>query len=399
MTAPATLVSGAGTSPWEAALVGGLLARHTGVQVVARCFEVAQVIAATRRVHPDVVLVGHDLDGLDRDAVVDLSAHCGTVVGAYPPADPLAVRRLIDLGCRRAVPHDLDPLDLARLVLELAGYVLDVPDPAGGAERGRLVAVWGPTGAPGRTTVALGLASASVAAGVDTLLLDADPYGASLAQTLGLAEHPSLLSALRHAADGAFDGAALREHCLPAAGGLWLLAGLARPDAWTEVREGSLRAVLDAARDAFPLVVVDAGFCLEEDEELTYAGTPLRRNLTTRAVVAAASSVVGVCRADPVGLRRYVDAWPDVVALSAGPVRTVVNRSPGSVAGRRKMEMSLALERRTGAPPITVVPDDPAVVECLWEGRSPLSARPRSPAARAMASLVRDVVGEWPEAS
>ena len=63
MTAPATLVSGAGASPWEAALVGGLLARHTGVQVVARCFEVAQVVAATRRVRPDVVLMDLAMPG------------------------------------------------------------------------------------------------------------------------------------------------------------------------------------------------------------------------------------------------------------------------------------------------------------------------------------------------
>src|SRR2546423_10046779 len=160
---PATVVSGAGASPWEATLIGGLMSRHTGVQVLARCFDVAQVLAAAARLAPDVVIVGHDLEALDREVVAQLATQSRAVVGAYPPGDPAAVRRLIDLGCPRAVPHDLDPLDLARLVRELTGRPVAVDDgpPPGD---GRLVTVWGPAGAPGRTTAAVGLAIASARA-------------------------------------------------------------------------------------------------------------------------------------------------------------------------------------------------------------------------------------------
>ena len=42
---------------------------------------------------------------------------------------------------------------------------------------GRLVAVWGPTGAPGRTTVATYLACELAGLGVSTVLADADTYG------------------------------------------------------------------------------------------------------------------------------------------------------------------------------------------------------------------------------
>ena len=67
---------------------------------------------------------------------------------------------------------------------------------------GRVIAVWGPTGAPGRTTVAAGLAVAA-AGSIATLLIDADVYGGVLASAFGLLdESPGLAGACRMAANG-----------------------------------------------------------------------------------------------------------------------------------------------------------------------------------------------------
>ena len=234
------------------------------------------------------------------------------------------------------------------------------------------------------------------------LLLDADTYGASVAQALGLSEHPSLITALHQAAVGAFGPEELECHCTSAGGALRVLAGPSRPDLWPEVRQASLEAVVDAARRGFDLTVADVGFCLEEDEELSFSGAPLRRNLAARVLLAQADLVVGVCRADPVGVRRYVDALPAVADISGGPLVTVVNRSAAFVPGRQKMELSLALERHTGMPPLGFVPDDPAVEQSLWEGRPVGRARPRTPAARALASVAESVLGafaSWKAAS
>ena len=387
---PVTLVSGAGASPWEARHVGSLLARHSGVQVMARCFEAAHLLAAVRRIRPDVVLVGHDLDALDRDVVAELAAHAGAVIGAYPPGDPNAVRRLIDLGCGRAVPHDLDPMDLAQLAMEMAGRPLRfVDEPA--TPTGRLVAVWGPTGGPGRSTVALNLAAAA-AVMQSALLVDVDPYGGSIAQMLGLPEQPSLISTLRTASSAAMDVDVLAAMC-QRVGDLTVLPGIPSGDAWTEVREGSLRAVLKAARESSSLVVADAGFCLEEDEELSYGAAPLRRNLATTVVLGEADLVLAVVRADPVGLRRLLSVIDELSATTKAPVQIVVNRSPATVAGRRKMEMSLALERHTGSAPIAFIPEDPAVTESVWQGRPVVTSHPRSPAARAFHQLAKAGLG------
>ena len=71
------------------------------------------------------------------------------------------------------------------------------------APPGMVIAVWGPTGAPGRTTVAVTLAVEAALLGVETLLVDADTYGGSVAQALGLLdEAPGLAAAARAANSG-----------------------------------------------------------------------------------------------------------------------------------------------------------------------------------------------------
>ena len=53
-------------------------------------------------------------------------------------------------------------------------------------ERGITIAVWGPAGAPGRTTIAVTIASELAAAGLTVALGDVDTHGAAIAPTLGL---------------------------------------------------------------------------------------------------------------------------------------------------------------------------------------------------------------------
>ena len=63
----------------------------------------------------------------------------------------------------------------------------------------------GPTGAPGRTTVAVNLASEIAAAKTSTLLVDLDTYGGSVAQVLGPRQAPGVAAACRAAEQGSLD--------------------------------------------------------------------------------------------------------------------------------------------------------------------------------------------------
>src|SRR3546814_20290271 len=81
-----------------------------------------------------------------------------------------------------------------------------------GPGRGRSVVVWGPTGGPGRTTVALGLAGEMARRGAAPLVLDVDPWGGSVGQHLGvLAEASGPLACARAHSPGDLHGPTLHH--------------------------------------------------------------------------------------------------------------------------------------------------------------------------------------------
>ena len=215
-----------------------------------------------------------------------------------------------------------------------------------------------------------------------------------VAQTLGfLDDAPGLAWAARVAGRGELDALRLRQAVRRAAPrGPRVLPGLPRAELWTEVRPGTWEALLELFRIAFPITVVDVGFCLEEDEELLYDQVRLRRNAVTRLAVERADLVVAVARADPVGLHAFIRGYQELrdLGVPASRVRVVVNQlRPGMFGGDRPAEqVRAALSRYVGIEPSVVVPYDRQGVDAaLLAGQALREARPGSPAQLALARL------------
>jgi MinD-like ATPase involved in chromosome partitioning or flagellar assembly len=262
-------------------------------------------------------------------------------------------------------------------------------------------AVWGPTGAPGRTTVAVNVAAELARAGVPTLLVDADTYGACVAQTLGLLdEAPGVAAATRAADQGTLDVVALARIAPEASARLRVLTGLPRADRWPELREHAFTEVLSTARQLAQVTVIDCGFCLEDDEDLSYDTQAPRRNAATLAALAEADAVLAVGSAEPVGLQRLVRGLQDLAAVVSAPPPVVVNKvrvsAVGSDAERRVAE---ALERFAGVTDPWFVPDDrPALDAAMLAGRALCEVSAGSAARRSIAELAGGLVGLEPPA-
>jgi len=401
---------------WEADIVASL-ARDDGVRVVRRCVDLADLLSAAAAGLARAVLLSADLRRLDRDALTRLAVAGVAVVGLVVPGDEQAERRLRQLGVQNVLPADA-PADEVSAALVAAVGAADLighdyadpravlPAPVDGPPEpelpltgsGRVIAVWGPTGAPGRTSVALGVATELAALGHSTLLIDADVYGGVVAQLLGLLdEAPGIAAACRLANNGSLDLPALAELAVAVRPGLRVLTGIARAERWPELRPSALEAVLGLARSLASYVVIDCGFGLERDEELSYDTVAPRRNGATLAALEAADTIVAVASADPVGLQRYVRALAELADVLPGraPV-TVVNRVRAAVVGGgdAEAEISAALSRYAGVTDVRFVPMDlDAYDAAVAAGRTLVEVAPASPARLALQAVAAGISG------
>lgn len=350
-----------------------------------------------------------DVFGLVEDAAQGPGAADGaarTEPAPDPSLDPLAeaVERALDGVLPLAGPGASAWADPARPLREVDRALDQAVDRAAGegAEelppgRGRLVAVWGPTGAPGRTTVATTLASEAARLGVPALLADADVYGGVVAQVLGLLdEAPGLAAAARLATTGSLDLPALARLAPVVPPGLRVLTGIARADRWPELRPGALESVWALARSLATLTVVDCGFCLEQDEELSFDTLAPRRNGATLTTLEAADVVVAVGAADPVGLQRLVRGVSELREALPGVAPVVVlNRVRGGPVGRdHERQLVEALERYAGLHDPVLVPEDRNALDLALRRGEPLAeVAPGSPARKALAALAARLAG------
>lgn len=409
---------------WEGRMVE-IVDRLPGVGVGRRCADLADLLAAASAGHGDVALVSADLRGLDRDALAHLRGHGIEVIGASRDGDESEERHLRQLGIGRHIHLATPREDLVEVLTEGGGVSGpaalvdptqealhedpptapieplrdDARPPDESPRRGSVVAVWGAVGAPGRSTVAVNLASEVAASGTTALLIDLDTYGASVAQLLSvLDEAPGLAAAARASELGTLDLPSLARLAVEVTPGLRVLTGIPTPSRWTEVRASAVEQIIDLARSLAAVVVLDCGFGIEDDEELSYDTLAPRRNATTLVALAEADELLLVGAADPVGLQRMVRAVQAVGQVPSPNPRPVVNRLRASSVGpdpRRRVEESLS--RFAGLDSITVLPDDPGSADAaLLSGQTLAECAPESELRQAVAELAAALTGSKP---
>jgi len=409
-----TSVLTAVTHRLEAAFVR-VLEAAPDLTVVRRCADVAELLSAGAAGVARVAVVSPDLRGLDRDALRHLAGHGVRVAALVDPGDEEGERRLRQLGVATVLHPEDDAPAVARALVTLAGATTSgatrTPTPVeasasaagGGAPHlgededdgeplvpSPITTVWGPNGAPGRTTLAVTLAAQLAAAGVRTLLVDLDTWGASVGQVLGLVdEAPGVAAAARASEQGTLDVPGLARLAPEVVPGLRVLTGLPRADRWPELRVAAVEDLLRLARAVADHVVVDTGFAVEDDEELSYDTAAPRRNAAALTALEVADQLVVVGAADPVGLQRLVRAVQDVAVLPSPPPTVVVNKVRTSVAGRRP-ERAIAdvLRRFAGMEAVRFLPWAPEECDAaLLAGRSLVELSPRAELTLAVGDL------------
>ena len=380
------LLAAAGDA-WEAAALR--LLGDRGIVVLKRCVDLHDLLATAATGQADVAVVAGSLGGLDADAVMQLlrdDVRCVAVGGEPEALVRIGVVSVLEPSGLTVLPDAVEAACAEDLVVD------PEPEAVSGLEvsgsRGRVVAVHGPAGAPGRTTLAIGLAAEHAHQGHPSVLVDADPHGGAVAQHLGVLDEVSgLLAAARLVNAGDLDAAAFAR-CRRVVGDRFdVLTGLPRPDRWVEARPGVLEKVLERAAEVGD-VVVDTGFSLEDDADL---GRPMSRNQLTLDALGAADHVVVVGTAEPTGLARLARTLVELRDTTHLPVTVVVNRMRDSLGWSRR-DIQGMVEGYVRPAGVHFLPEDRAVTDRALVAGSSMHETGDSALRRAVAEVHRGVL-------
>jgi MinD-like ATPase involved in chromosome partitioning or flagellar assembly len=373
----------------EDRIIGELLAAghrvHSRVQSAGELITLAEaggadvsLVSASRARLNDRVISACDANGLRLIVLAagELERRHAAALGLYEVLDDSAswdeIERLLHADIARAVPGP-------------------APEP------GRTIAVWGPAGAPGRTTVAINLAAEIAGCGHRVVLVDADSYGGSIAPALGLLdEAPGVAAACRLAASDSLTALELERigaSYNSARGAFRVLTGIGRPSRWTELSADRVTKTLAAAALWAEYVVVDTGFSLESDEEVSSDLFAPRRNAATLAALRAADRVIAVGLADPIGMSRFLRAHVDLLEIVPETrVSVIVNRVRASAVGLNPFgQVTSTLARFGGITAAAQLPEDRVGVDgAVLTGRTLLDAVPKSALRASLTRFVED---------
>lgn len=361
------------------------------VKVVRRCADYAEALSAVRSGIGDAIIIDIGLTELDRSSVSQLQAHSAAVIGLLSPDAAVDAR---NLGIFFTLDAGADAEAAYMVLLEAVASSQDGSAPPDAwqsavpavesAGHGRVIAVWGPRGSTGRSTIAAHLAYELSLLGRDTVLIDADTAAPSQSQLLGiLDEAPGIVAAARLAARGALSSDSINQLTPVVTGQLRILSGIGVASRWSEVDPDALTAVIHAICALDDVVVIDCAAPIDDDGS---AGPYVQdRNGAARAALRAATDVLCVVGANPISLTRLIREADELAALTDAPRHLLLNRVDRAVS---TTQMERSIRSRMDVASVTEIPDDPALLSRLvWDGALLGEAAPRSAVRRALAAF------------
>ncbi|QEH93677.1 hypothetical protein FV141_09180 [Dermacoccus abyssi] len=354
--------------------------------LVRRCADVEELLTVAEAGSITLAAISPDFPGMNGSVVAELALRGTAVLGVVSPTSPTDARQCEAWALSHV--HLVGSGELAQLVrsLERSPVTVGAPSPAaspGGADRDEatasapadegsaggtpdsadrgpgatIVAVWGPAGAPGRTTCATHLAQALSQDG-PTLLIDADTTAPACAPALGLLdEAPGLLAAARLVDAGTLNLSQLRTLTVTLDEGFDVLTGIGRASRWHELSRFHLGAVLDQADTGYRWIVIDIASDLSVDESLLYDTVAPVRAAAGLEAVERSDVLLALAACDPIGLQRFVVEWEEV-GRSHPDARVVISKARDrAVGGAPEKVVAKALSRFADVEPIAALPD------------------------------------------
>lgn len=342
------------------------LVGRTDTEILGFVPDGARALAEIDRLRPDVAIVDALLRGKVRPIEILARLHELGIPGVVVTIPKTTVPVDPERGIAAVVTMPFSAGDLN----EALTAALESAASAGHGGPGRIVAVYGPKGGIGRSTVAIGLAAAAVDAGTRTVLVDGCLQFGDLRTMLHVPDAPSILNLPTDVIDDEALGIALQAH----SAGFDLLLAPPRVEQAEMVSVRDIAKLLPALAERYPLTVVDLPGALSD---------------TTLAFLDAADTVLLVIGEDAAALSSAAQILATFRALGypGKKIRIVVN-------GAGPVDPAAAVEAALGVPVTHSISFDPLLARrAAGEGTAFGRVEADAEASRDLAALAEALVG------
>lgn len=266
-------------------------------------------------------------------------------------------------------------------------HVVDHSPVSGGS-----ICVWGPSGSPGKSTLALNLACELALSGKRVLLVDLDTYSSSIGTMLGINEPPpGLAAAARLAGQGRLDHEQLARLAVEhqaGRGSMSVLTGLGSDLRWPEITSDKIQGLIASALESYEFVILDVASPLEVG--LKQVGGVVDRNVATRSALESCTTSIAVFNADQVGVKRLCDSYEQLCHSARTPILVANRFRSSALGGSAKQQIEDAILELCRSEIRWFIPEDRASCDRAVLEMVPLAMLKRSSGAKqAIAQFAR----------
>lgn len=317
-------------SEWELEM-GRAISESSSLKIARRCVDLAEVLTMLEIDNHQAVVFSSELPGLDLSAIARIKEKNCLAIGVFNEGNFGQAEFLSEIEVEQVI--SFTPVTAAVFINNLLfclNQFLSITT-TGEVNQGvipGLIAVWGTEGAPGRTSLAIDLATRLNTNDAPTLLLDADVQAPSVGASLGIAEEISGISAAMHLAqNGKLNQDTLGECLKRDLKGLAVLTGVLNPNRWIEMRSGGLEKLLKLASEEFTHQIIDINASLPDQRDSNFPefdSTVRYGHLKT--IFRLSEKVIFVAKANPLGIIRTAEILQNQDLFDSEKLLVVVNQ-------------------------------------------------------------------------
>lgn len=338
-----------GQTPWEAQFVSGLAHPMTGMQVQRRCVDALDVLAVTKVLTCDVVLISDHTLRVTQEFVAGINKQKIRLIALT--TNPKNFKELGQIEC-----VEIDSDNPLTAISTLAALV-QVNKSVANVElnpTGELFFVGGFGGGTGKSRLAIEVAYQLANSKKRTLLVDADTYGPSLLQLFGLpATTAGLLEVCRKVERKSGGQDLIFESSIEVEKNLNLIPGLVKSSRWIDFRQSALKDFWERCLTEFECVVVDAGPVFEPEQMLALETGLPKRNLVSVSALIHANKVLFSCRRDQSSVTRLIKGLAECQGQLSNKLICVAALGPSNK--KNEKEIISAIQVHAGLSSIQVI--------------------------------------------